>query len=80
MDFDIGRWMGRSQKPDGNNARVSPTENDGRGYSGALVNVPQAPSRKPCELKATIVAVLDRDSKLRHDYLLKCWQCISAVD
>ncbi len=62
--------------PDGANTRVSPTDDHRGGNSGSPFNVQEFQSRHSGRLNSIIVAALDRDSELRHDYLLKRWRGI----
>jgi hypothetical protein len=62
--------------PAGSKTRVSPTDDPRGGYSGSPFNAQEFLSLNSGRLNAIIVAALDRDSELRHDYLLKRWQGI----
>lgn len=77
MDFDTDRWIGRSAKPDirflvflGRRT----CQPDSRGYEIKLLQ----PMREPNKLAGAIVAALDRDSALRHEYLMKRWRGMTA--
>lgn len=73
MDFDTDRWIGRSEKPDirflASLGRRT-CRHDDRGYEIK----PHQPVREPNKLAGAIVAALDRDSALRHQYLIKRWR------
>jgi hypothetical protein len=77
MDFDIDRWIGRSEKPD---IRFLPfsagrsSQRDSKVYDIKL----RQPMREPNNLSGKIVAALDRDSRLRHEYLMKRWRGVTG--
>ena len=75
MEFDIDRWIGRSEKPNvRSRARLSNRncQRDSRLYE---IKLPQLMG-EPNEMADTIVGVLDRDSTLRREYLTKRWRGI----
>jgi hypothetical protein len=77
MDFDIDRWIGRSEKPNVCSlpfSRGRTSQRDSKVYDTKL----QQPIREPDNLYGTIVAVLDRDSRLRHEYLIKRWRGVTG--
>jgi hypothetical protein len=75
MEFDIDRWIGRSEKPNvRSRARLSNRncQRDSRPYE---IKLPQLKG-EPNVMADTIVGALDRDSMLRHKCLTKRWQGI----
>jgi hypothetical protein len=72
MSFDVGHSTGPLKRKIDADARKSAT----RAKCGGIDSRQKLEAGKGHALEATIVAALDRDSELRHDYLLKRWQGI----
>ena len=73
MDFDTDRWIGRSEKPDIRFLAFLGSRTcqpDGRVDEVKLLQL----MREPNKVAGAIVAALDRDSALRHEYLMKRWR------
>lgn len=73
MEFDIDRWIGRSEKPNvRSRARLSnrSCQRDGQLYE---IELPQLMGDLSGMADA-LVGALDRDSTLRHEYLKKRWR------
>jgi hypothetical protein len=77
MEFDVDRWLGRSEKPNvRSRARLS-SRNRQRDSRLHEIERPQQIGEFNGAAD-TIVGALDRDSKLRHEFLLKRWQGLVA--
>jgi hypothetical protein len=76
MDFDTDRWIGRSEKPD-SRFPACLGRSACRHDDGVDEIEPQQPVPERKKLAGTIVAALDRDSSLRHKYLMKRWRGVT---
>jgi hypothetical protein len=74
MSFDGGHSTGPLKRKIDADARKPAA----RAKCGGIESRQKLEAGKGHALEATIVAVLDRDSELRHDYLLKRWQGLVA--
>lgn len=74
MGFKINRSTRRSGNLGAADTGGSQHGTDPQAKSGSKSNAPQAQLRRSHKLSAIILSVLDRDSELRHDYLLRRWQ------